>query len=286
MTEEVYECPNCGTLCKNAFCYKCGTRVIPEEPPAKEFCPKCGGKLEAGALFCGSCGYRITAREERACPKCGAKTTGEFCDVCGSRLAASGAELRQGETDTPEEQTIDEILAELNAEAVVKESLHKIVNEIAILKKIEARSGKPALTFSNHMVITGKPDADYMPIVVAIAKLFKAAGALATDEVISVYGWDLKGAYIGQSGEKIIEYCQKAIGGILFVDEANCLANEQGPVDMFAKEASDMLIARLENDRDKFVCIVTGPYDEMNNFLDKLNPGMRRRFKHFINLSD
>jgi hypothetical protein len=68
------------------------------------------------------------------------------------------------------------------------------------------------------------------------------------------------------------------------VDEAYRLVDENGPVDPYAKEAVETLLMCLENDKDKFVCVAAGPSKEMGFFLDKCNPGMRHRFKHFINL--
>jgi SpoVK/Ycf46/Vps4 family AAA+-type ATPase len=119
-----------------------------------------------------------------------------------------------------------------------------------------------------------------------MGKLFKAIGLLPTDNVIEIDGNGLKGSYVGQSKDNVNEYCRKAMGGILFVDEAYTLANERGPVDSFAEEAATTLMKYLEDRRTEFVGVAAGYPKEMEYFLDKINPGMRRRFKHYLHLPD
>jgi AAA+ superfamily predicted ATPase len=118
--------------------------------------------------------------------------------------------------------------------------------------------------------------------------LFKAIDLLKTDTVIEVNGNDLKGSYLGQSKDKVNEKCDEAMGGILFVDEAYVLADTQrgGAADQYARESVEILMTRLENDRTKFVGVVSGCEREMQMFLDTVNPGMRRRFKHYLHLND
>jgi len=137
-------------------------------------------------------------------------------------------------------------------------------------------------------VITGNPGTGKTTIVRTLGALFKAIGLLKTETVIEVNGNDLKGSYLGQSKDKVNEKCDEAMGGILFVDEAYVLADTQrgGAADSFAKEAVEILMTRFENDRTKFVGVVAGYEKEMQVFLDTVNPGMRRRFKHYLSLSD
>jgi AAA+ superfamily predicted ATPase len=138
----------------------------------------------------------------------------------------------------------------------------------------------------NHIILTDNHGTGKTTVVCLLAKLFKAIGALPTDNLVEVNGNDLKGTYIGQSKDKVNDYYRQAIEGVLFIDEAYVLANDKGPVDSYAKEAAETLMTHLENSRDKFICIAAGYETNMGLFLDKLNPGMRSRFNHFINIVD
>jgi SpoVK/Ycf46/Vps4 family AAA+-type ATPase len=216
-----------------------------------------------------------------------------------SRLSALSKEEREPilklitHEDIPYEKpkvlTVDDILADLDSKtgmAAVKKTVREIANKIRIQKEIEEQEGTKGQGEGNNIIITGNPGTGKTTVVRILGSLFKAIGLLPSDKVIETDGNGLKGAYIGQTKDLVNEQCEKAMGGILFIDEAYTLANEQGPVDSFAKEAAETLLKRLEDDRAKFVGIAAGYAKEMEWFLDKLNPGMRRRFKHFLHLDD
>jgi len=195
-------------------------------------------------------------------------------------------------SDEKEERGVDEILAELDAMigmTDIKKTVREIANKIQIQKEQEEKDGAKSTGEGNNIVITGNPGTGKTTIVRTLGALFKAIGLLRTDNVIEINGNDLKGTYLGESKDKVNQRCDEARGGILFVDEAYVLADTErgsGPADSFAKEAVEILMTRLENDRTKFVGVVAGYEKEMQVFLDKINPGMRRRFKHYLSLSD
>jgi SpoVK/Ycf46/Vps4 family AAA+-type ATPase len=190
-----------------------------------------------------------------------------------------------------EERTVNEILTELDAMigmTDIKKTVREIANKIQIQKEQEEKDGTKNAGEGNNIVITGNPGTGKTTIVRTLGALFKTIGLLKTETVIEVNGNDLKGSYLGQSKDKVNEKCDEAMGGILFVDEAYVLADTQrgGAADQYARESVEILMTRLENDRTKFVGVVAGYEKEMQMFLDTVNPGMRRRFKHYLHLSD
>jgi len=169
-------------------------------------------------------------------------------------------------------------------------SVKKVVRDIATKvdydQKIMAATGKAPNTEGNNICITGNPGTGKTTIVRTIAKLFKAIGLLPDDSLLEITGNDLKGSFVGQTTDKVNEYCRQAMGRVFFIDEAYSLVNEQGPIDQFANEAITVLLAKLENERDKYVTVVAGYKKEMDDFIKKSNPGMESRFKHYIHIPD
>jgi SpoVK/Ycf46/Vps4 family AAA+-type ATPase len=185
--------------------------------------------------------------------------------------------------------SVDDVLADLDkmvGMTDVKQAVRGIATKLAHQKLVREQTGKAPEGEGNNICITGNPGTGKTTIVRTLSKLFKAIGLLPTDKLIEIQGNDLKGSYIGQSKDQVNEYCRQAMGGVLFIDEAYSLSGETGPVDQFAQEAIDVLMAHLENDRDRFVGIVAGYPKEMDIFIQKSNPGMARRFTHYLKLPD
>ncbi|WP_096190675.1 stage V sporulation protein K [Evansella halocellulosilytica] len=133
------------------------------------------------------------------------------------------------------------------------------------------KAGKQVL----HMVFKGNPGTGKTTVARLIAKLFKEMGVLEKGHLIEAERADLVGEYIGHTAQKTRDLIQKAIGGILFVDEAYSLA--RGGEKDFGKEAIDTLVKAMEDQQHSFVLILAGYPKEMDRFL-KLNPGLPSRF--------
>jgi AAA+ superfamily predicted ATPase len=129
----------------------------------------------------------------------------------------------------------------------------------------------------------GNPGTGKTAVARMMGYIFKAAGLLPTNNVVEVDRSKLEGAYVGQTAKLVNEKCDKAIGGILFIDEAYALKQGQG--DMFGQEAIDALLKRMEDDRGKFVVIISGYAKEINDFIQAI-PGLKYRFTDFITFDD
>jgi SpoVK/Ycf46/Vps4 family AAA+-type ATPase len=130
-----------------------------------------------------------------------------------------------------------------------------------------------------HMVFSGNPGTGKTSVATILGEIFGTLGLLKSGHVISVTRADLVAPYTGQTAPKVNAAVDKAIGGILFIDEAYTLKRDSlgGEQDSFGQEAIDALLTRMENERGSFVVIAAGYPAEMQRFIDS-NPGLRSRF--------
>lgn len=134
-----------------------------------------------------------------------------------------------------------------------------------------------------HMVFKGNPGTGKTSVARILAKMFQSMGVLAKGHLIEVERADLVGEYIGHTALKTRELVKKALGGILFIDEAYSLA--RGGEKDFGKEAIDTLVKAMEDHKNQFVLILAGYFMEMEQFL-MLNPGLPSRFPIVIDFTD
>jgi hypothetical protein len=162
----------------------------------------------------------------------------------------------------------------------VKDAITKIT-KILQMQKVAGQS-EP---MNMHFVFMVKPEAEKEKTKVAhtLADLFKDAGLLPTNNVVEVDRSKMVGAYVGLTAKLVNEQCDKAMGGILLIHEANNLIVSEK--DAFGKEAVDSLLMRMEKDRGKFVVIAAGSTKEMNAFL-QLYPGLKARITDCINFDE
>ena len=190
----------------------------------------------------------------------------------------------------PVERTLDDILSDLD-HFIGMDEVKKAVREIAYsVKNGIERQGRGlggGEKMSMHVVLTGNPGTGKTTIARKLGEILAAIGYLDSGHVVEVDRAKMVSPYQGETPKLVDRLCDKAMGGILFVDEAYTLApiNQTGERDQQGAQALEKLMKRMEDDRGKFVCIVAGYRMEMDN-LFRINPGFRSRFNYFLNIDD
>ena len=190
------------------------------------------------------------------------------------------------EKETPSHhQALKEIEAELSA-LVGMDEMKKIIKQIYawiyVNKKREEKGlkvGRQAL----HMMFKGNPGTGKTTVARLIGKLFVKMEVLSKGHLIEGERADLVGEYIGHTAQKTRDLVKKALGGILFIDEAYSLG--RGGEKDFGKEAIDTLVKHMEDKQHEFILILAGYSKEMDDFL-QLNPGLHSRFPIVIDFPD
>lgn len=184
--------------------------------------------------------------------------------------------------DAELEEILKEVDEMIGLEGVKKE-IHNLVNVLQVQKMREDRGLKYPV-MSNHLVFTGNPGTGKTTVARKIAKIYRCLGILERGQLIETDRSGLVAGYMGQTAEKVNEVVEKAMGGILFIDEAYALSNNKLEGD-FGQEAIDTLLKVMEDKRDNFVVIVAGYPEPMEEFLDS-NPGLRSRFNKYVRFED
>ncbi|MEU7002958.1 AAA family ATPase [Nonomuraea sp. NPDC046570] len=187
---------------------------------------------------------------------------------------------------TPEKATapppisVEDALAELESMiglAPVKEQVRSIAASIEA-SRLRAEAGYTAARPTRHFVFTGPPGTGKTSVARTVAKIFYAFGLLDTPYVVEAQRADLVGEFLGATAIKTNELVDRALGGVLFIDEAYGLVNSgDGQPDRFGAEAVQTLLKRAEDDRDRLIIILAGYEQEMTSFLAS-NPGLSSRF--------
>jgi len=185
------------------------------------------------------------------------------------------------------ETNVQEVLQELDRELVGLAPVKKRIEDIAaflVVSKARSQLGLEAATPSLHMSFTGNPGTGKTTVALKMAQILHRLGYVRKGHVVSVTRDDLVGQYIGHTAPKTKEVLKKAMGGVLFIDEAYYLYRPENERD-YGQEAIEILLQVMENNRDDLVVILAGYKDRMDTFF-KSNPGMSSRIAHHIDFPD
>ena len=189
--------------------------------------------------------------------------------------------MAQSETARP----LDEVLNELDefvGMRSVKNSIRRLAVQSMFMKQRAAMGAGKVQQMAMNFVLTGNPGTGKTSIARKMGEILQSMDILPTSRVLEVSRATLVGKYMGETPKIVNNMCDKAIGGILFIDEAYTLS-EGG--DQYGKEAIDTLMKRMEDDRGKFVVIAAGYKDKMEEFM-MMNPGLASRFTHKLHIDD
>nr|WP_238345695.1 CbbX protein [Actinopolymorpha cephalotaxi] len=182
---------------------------------------------------------------------------------------------------------IDAILDALDAELVGLRQVKTRVRELAALllvDRVRQRFGLTSSRPSLHMSFTGSPGTGKTTVALRMAELLHRLGCIDRGHLVAVTRDDLVGQYVGHTAPKTKEVIKRAMGGVLFVDEAYYLYRAENERD-YGQEAIEILLQVMENQRDRLVVILAGYKDRMDSFFAS-NPGMSSRIAHHLDFPD
>jgi type VII secretion ATPase EccA len=182
--------------------------------------------------------------------------------------------------DSARERLLSEAQAELNRQiglSRVKEQIERY-RAATQMAKVRAARGMKVAQQSKHVIFTGPPGTGKTTIARVVANVLAGLGVTTEPKLVETSRKDFVAEYEGQSSIKTSRTIDRAVGGVLFIDEAYTLVQDRdGRADPFGTEALDTLLARMENDRDRLVVIIAGYGDDIDRLLES-NDGLRSRF--------
>jgi probable Rubsico expression protein CbbX len=200
-------------------------------------------------------------------------------------LAADGrsVDLQKAFEDSGVRTVLDQLKHELVGLAPVKSRIREIA-ALLLVDKLRKDLGLVSETPTLHMSFTGNPGTGKTTVALRMADILNRLGYIRSNHLVTVTRDDLVGQYIGHTAPKTKEVLKKAMGGVLFIDEAYYLYRPENERD-YGQEAIEILLQVMENRREDLVVIVAGYADRMNRFFAS-NPGFRSRIAHHIEFPD
>ena len=182
---------------------------------------------------------------------------------------------------------VEEVLDDLDRELVGLQSVKTRIREIAaflLVDRLRREMGLEAERPVLHMCFTGRPGSGKTTVAMRMAQILHRLGHIRRDNLVVATRDDLVGQYIGHTAPKTKEVLKKAMGGVLFIDEAYYLYRRENERD-YGQETIEILLQVMENQREDLVVILAGYKDRMDEFF-RSNPGIRSRIAHHLDFPD
>ncbi len=208
----------------------------------------------------------------------------------GKRPGEAAVPPQQGQK-SPEETAheppkLEDVMAELDALCGldrVKKDVKSLVNLVKV-RKLREKAGLPVPALSLHLVFLGNPGTGKTTVARLLAKIYQAIGVLSRGQLVEADRSTLVAGFVGQTAGKTQEVINRAMGGVLFIDEAYALTNKENASD-FGGEAVEVLLKNMEDHRDDLIVIVAGYTEPMEKFIHS-NPGLESRFNKYFFFED
>jgi len=203
----------------------------------------------------------------------------------GSSTGREGGDKAQEDEEAVRRRRLQEVMDELDGLIGLRtvKQLMREVQAYVEVQRLRAKENLAADAVTLHMVFKGNPGTGKTTVARLVGRMLAAMGALPKGHLVECERADLVGEYIGHTAQRTREQVRKAMGGVLFIDEAYALA--RGGEKDFGKEAIDTLVKAMEDHKNEFVVILAGYRAEMDYFL-MTNPGLRSRFPIHVDFPD
>ena len=195
------------------------------------------------------------------------------------------AEVPEEKEEIPPKEKIEDLLAELDSYVgmdAIKTEVRSLINMVQVYK-LRREHDLPTTDMSLHMVFSGNPGTGKTTVARIMARIYHSLDILSKGQLVEVDRSGLVAGYVGQTALKTQKVIEKAMGGVLFIDEAYAL-NGKSEND-FGQEAIDTILKAMEDHRDDLVVIVAGYTELMDRFIHS-NPGLESRFNRFLEFED
>ena len=196
---------------------------------------------------------------------------------------AATVDLAEAMKDTAFEEVLERLNQELIGLAPVKTRIREIAS-LLLIDRMRRSVGLNTAPPSLHMSFTGNPGTGKTTVAMRMAEILHRLGYVRKGHLVAVTRDDLVGQYIGHTAPKTKEVLKRAMGGVLFIDEAYYLYRAENERD-YGQETLEILMQVMENQREDLVVILAGYKDRMDGFF-KMNPGMSSRIAHHIDFPD